>query len=808
MTADHNLQSAEERDLQRQPAQIDRRFNLTLGALFVVVAIAGYFGFAQIRSELLDEQLTISAAKAESLARRVDQWLLTRKTEVSTLANTPVIRSMDWKEAGPFLKAKHEQMPWFYIFAHINPDGTYYNSKVDFAKGQNLSDRAHFKAAIEGRVYASDPVNSRTLNADIVAVTSPIFRTDAKGSDIVGVFGGMIDTSTILQELSKFSNGPNSYAFAINSSGVAIAHPDPKRRGNINTKALDLTKDADPGLQLVAKEMLKGNSGWLRAEVDGRDVYAHFAPIQEAKWFIATVTEAEVIQRNLRVVDFLGLFALLLLGGGMWLVARFRRLESEAVRRQREVVEEKSRAKSVFLANMSHELRTPLNGILGYSQILLQSPDTTENARRQLQSIQSSGEHLLGMINRVLDLSKIEAGRIELETRPVDLPSLMQDLVRLFEIEKSKYGASLRWVVSPDLQRVGVVDPDKLRQVITNVVVNAFKYGDGSEVRFEVSQDATGARPLLKVVVSDGGRGMTPEQVQRAFVPFEQVSKGSEGAGLGLSIVNELVVLMGGEVAIDSEPGRGTTVRISVPFDPSPDDLVQTLAAGRGLPVGLRQGSRRILVVDDNSTNVNYLLDLLKMAGFEGEGCATVDEALARHAQLPADLVITDLVMPGRDGFDLIRAVRGGAVRPDTPIIVASASAFPGDQVRCTAIGANAFLPKPVDGVALLQKIASLLQVDYVYRDDLAASAPAVAQADTQEAAARERLRSADAQPLLAQLREAADIGQLMRVQSLIDGCADAELSQALHRLLDPALREQDAELVLSTLDSVGSPAS
>jgi len=113
-----------------------------------------------------------------------------------------------------------------------------------------------------------------------------------------------------------------------------------------------------------------------------------------------------------------------------------------------------------------------------------------------------------------------------------------------------------------------------------------------------------------------------------------------------------------------------------------------------------------------------------------------------------------------------------------------------------------------VDGVALLQKIASLLQVDYVYRDDLAASAPAVAQADTQEAAARERLRSADAQPLLAQLREAADIGQLMRVQSLIDGCADAELSQALHRLLDPALREQDAELVLSTLDSVGSPAS
>jgi len=248
-------------------------------------------------------------------------------------------------------------------------------------------------------------------------------------------------------------------------------------------------------------------------------------------------------------------------------------------------------------------------------------------------------------------------------------------------------------------------------------------------------------------------------------------------------------------------------VRISVPFDTAPGDLVQTLAAGRGLPVGVRQGSRRILVVDDNSTNVNYLLDLLKMAGFQGEGCANVDAALARHTQQPADLVITDLVMPGRDGFDLIRAIRSGGVRPDTPIIVASASAFPGDQVRSTATGANAFLPKPVDGVALLQKVATLLQVDYVYRDEQAAPA-AEAQTDAQDAAARERLRAADAQPLIAQLRDAAEIGQLMRVQSLIDECADAALSQALHRLLDPALREQDAELVLSTLDSAGPTVS
>jgi hypothetical protein len=211
--------------------RVDLRFNIVLFGLFAAVAVAGYLGFQQIRTELLNEQLTINTAKTEALVRRVDQWLITRKTEVATLANTPTIRSMDWTQSGPFLKAKHEQMPWFYIFAHINPDGTYYNSKVDFAGGQNLSDRAHFIAAMKGEVYASDPVNSRTLDNDIVAVTSPIYRSDRKGAEIIGVFGGMIDTTTIVEELSRFSHGPKSYAFAVNSTGIASSPPGPKRRG-------------------------------------------------------------------------------------------------------------------------------------------------------------------------------------------------------------------------------------------------------------------------------------------------------------------------------------------------------------------------------------------------------------------------------------------------------------------------------------------------------------------------------------------------------------------------------------------------
>ena len=783
--------------MDEKTQRVDLRFNLILFGFFVLIGLGGYLGFVQIRNELLNEQITISAAKTDALAKRIDQWLVTRKTEVSTLANTPVIRSMDWAQAGPFLKAKHEQMPWFYIFAHINPDGTYYNSKVDFAKGQNLSDRAHFKAAMQGRVYASDPVNSRTLNADIVAVTSPVFRTDAKGAEIIGVFGGMIDTTTILQELSRFSNGPKSYAFAVNSAGIAISHPDAKRRGNINTKAISLLEDADPGLKALVNQMLTQKTGWLDTTIDGQRVFAAFTPISEADWTIATITDAPYVRAHLRFIDYVGAFAFLLLCLAVWLVLRFRRQEFQTLNQRREISEEKSRAKSVFLANMSHELRTPLNGILGYAQILLQRDGADATARRHVQAILSSGQHLLSMINRILDLSKIEAGRIELEPRPVDLPSLLQDLVRLFDIEKSKYGASFAAEFSLGQHAVAVLDPERFKQILINLVVNGFKYGRQSLVRLEVAVREGQPKPVLVVRVSDGGIGMSAEQVSQAFVPFEQVNKTSEGAGLGLAIVSELVHMMGGTISIDSTPGQGTTVSVTLPFEAAAPEMAVLMSSERGMPSALRDARPRILVVDDNPTNVQFLVDLLQMVGFEVHSATGVTEALAAHAARPFDLVITDLVMPERDGFDLIHAIRCGPHAPQTPIIVASASAFPGDQVRSAAAGANAFVPKPVESLALLQKMAGLLKIEYLYPQ---------AQADTPSPGhggqpLRDALASADTRTLVQSLRDAAELGQIRRVETLIGQITDAGLQRALLEVLATALKEQDSELVLKRLD-------
>jgi CheY-like chemotaxis protein len=252
---------------------------------------------------------------------------------------------------------------------------------------------------------------------------------------------------------------------------------------------------------------------------------------------------------------------------------------------------------------------------------------------------------------------------------------------------------------------------------------------------------------------------------------------------------------MGGTIHIDSAPGLGTTVSIVIPYEAAGEDLVQTLAGVQGMPRGIRDGVRpRILVVDDNAVNVDFLADLLQMTGFQVRGCHHVDEALATFAAEGADLIITDLVMPDRDGFDLIQAVRTGSKAPATPIIVASASAFPGDQVRAMAVGASEFLPKPVDSLMLLQKMAALLKIDYL------ADEPAEA-AEVPASSLKALLDRPGARELIGAIRDAAELGQIRRVESLIDESEDNDLQHALRVALALALREQDADLVLQLLD-------
>lgn len=778
--------------------QVSRsKFTLLFFILLSVTAILGYSGYSALKQELFAEQVLLNESKTEALAVRIDRWLSTRKTEISALANTPVIRAMDWEQSGPFLKAKHESYPWFYIFAQINPDGTYYNSKVDFAKGQNLSDRAHFKASIAGKVYASDPVVSRTLGTDIVAVTSPVFSSDSAGADIIGVFGGMIDTSTIVDELGRFENGEGSYAFAINSSGIAISHPDEARRGNINTKATSMLEDADTGLKESVRLMLTGESGWAKLRVDGVDSYVTFTPITEADWYLATVTNADFIDSQFVIVDYAGAIVAILIFLCFYMIWRSRKLEVQTLNQQREVFAEKSRAKSIFLASMSHELRTPLNAIIGYSQILIAGQRVDDETRKTLNLVLNSGRHLLMLINRVLDLSKIEAGKLELDERQVNPKSLFNELIQIFEIERAKYSVKLHSSVDPELPKAVRLDPDKLTQVVTNITVNAFKYGEGRDVRLDVQHDS-GANALV-IKVEDSGAGMTDEQVARLFMPFEQANNKSDGAGLGMAIVKELVGLMGGQLYVDSKPQQGTRVTLNLPYTPVEDDGLSLTDMSK-LPSAIVGGlTPSVLVVDDNAQNRQFLADLLQPIGFVITEAADGLAAQSLLKQSRFDLIITDLVMPEMDGFELVSWIRNSLSDAQTPIIVASASAFYDDQIRSLSAGANQFMPKPVDPFELLGRVAKLLNFEFA-EDDSATDRANEANSVIDSVI---NWQEPTNQSLRRAMLDAANLGQMQKIEQLLESIQDEQRKAQWLKLVGDALDDHDDERIIEVLESV-----
>lgn len=380
----------------------------------------------------------------------------------------------------------------------------------------------------------------------------------------------------------------------------------------------------------------------------------------------------------------------------------------------RDVAEEASRAKSRFLANMSHELRTPLNAVLGFSQLLSREEGLSDRNRERLRLVQSSGDHLLGLINDVLDLSKVEAGRVELRLQPFDLAALLRDVEATFASRAAQRG--LEWRVEVRGASPGRVmgDAQRLRQVLDNLVGNALKFTRAGAVRLEVVQETAG----IQFAVVDTGAGMSTEDIGRLFQPFSQVVNGrppEPGAGLGLSISQHLVGLMGGRIEVESEPGAGSrfAFRVALPVVSG----VETGIARPGTIRGYEGGRRRVLLVDDLEANRRLLREYLEPVGFEvteaDSGVAALGHLRAQSAA--PDLVILDLRMPGMDGFELTRAIRSTKWNPAAPRIVAtSASVFAFSRDDALALGCDDFLPKPFKEEALFELLGRVLTVVWV----------------------------------------------------------------------------------------------
>ena len=397
--------------------------------------------------------------------------------------------------------------------------------------------------------------------------------------------------------------------------------------------------------------------------------------------------------------------ALIIVAANMFVRALLEQRKLDEERRRREAAEAASAAKSAFLASMSHELRTPLNAILGFSQLMEIDPSAGPQARRHAGLIRDSGEHLLALIEELLDVARIEAGRLEVSLAPVDLPLLLDGVCATARL---RAGARLnRFVHEPDdgLPQWVVADEKRLRQVLLNLLDNANKFTDREQVCLRVRRMGSGpAGVRLRFEVEDRGTGIAPEHRETVFQPFEQVGDASGrqgGAGLGLSISRQLVRLMGGDISLTSLPGQGSTFAFTLELPLGGRAAVPPRLAPRGYA-----GPRRsVLVADDVAFNRALLADLLKPVGFDVHEAADGHEALQSAIRLQPDLVLIDSVMPGLDGASAVARMRATPGLRHTCIIAISASAMAADRERCLAAGADDFLPKPIDVDALFERI-------------------------------------------------------------------------------------------------------
>jgi PAS domain S-box-containing protein len=449
--------------------------------------------------------------------------------------------------------------------------------------------------------------------------------------------------------------------------------------------------------------------------------------------------------------------------------------KSEKLQVEKEAAVFANKAKSIFLANMSHEIRTPLNAILGFSQLMARDYSLTPDQKENISIINSSGEHLLALINDILEMSKIEAGRIQLNINNFSLHAMIDEVVSLFRPKAEEKNIYLKVEIKDDLPAFLKADEGKIRQVLINLLSNAVKFtGEGGIVLRVWTDKSNIGELLLQAEVEDTGSGIADDELGKVFMHFEQTRSGRQahvGTGLGLAICKEYIHMMQGDISVKSKPSEGSVFRFYVRATESVAKEIMNREKTVDV-IGIEPGQTRtrLLVVDDKEPNRKLLMKMLSAVGFTMESASNGLEAIEKFKSFQPDLIMMDMFMPEMDGFEAIQAIRLLPGGEETKIIAVTASVFEEDKHQILESGADEFIKKPFREQEIFEKITEKLGIRFICRENQSADL----KKENEDHLNREMLEFISPE-LQSQIREAIINGDIQLLEEKIISLCDAD---------------------------------